>query len=102
MAKHWALQAHLFTRNRDHGTWNPRNVETPPPELLEEQVMLMDSPLFEEVLTEELLDNIDNSADAEEGDDDANPKGEEGASSSTSSSSSSSSSSHSSSDQTAF
>ena len=68
MAKHWCIHSILFTRKKDHGEWNPRLFETPPPEVLEAEMLARPAvPAY--VKTDEELNAEEGLAPAGEGDD---------------------------------
>ena len=68
MAKHWCIHSILFTRKKDHGQWNPRLFETPPPEVLEAEMLTRPAvPAY--VKTDEELNAEEGLAPAGEGDD---------------------------------
>ena len=68
MAKHWCVHSILFTRKKDHGQWNPRLFETPPPEVLEAEMLARPAvPAY--VKTDEELNAEEGLAPAGEGDD---------------------------------
>ena len=68
MAKHWCVHSILFTRKKDHGQWNPRLFETPPPEVLEAEMLARPAvPAY--VKTNDGLNAEEGLAPAGEGDD---------------------------------